>query len=88
MSVYAAVTALFIKILADSSVVCHLQYIRELLDNGGMFAIAWVETREMLADGMTKGVIDRQDIHDCMSGQVRDTHEMKIWRPKKPAAST
>ena len=48
-----------------------------------MFALAWVDKREMLADGVTKGVIDRRDFHDCMSGQVRDAHEMKIWRPKK-----
>ena len=86
MSVYAAVTAVFIKIPADSSVLCYLQYLRELLDNEVLFALAWVDTRDMLADGMTKGAIDRQDIHDCMSGQLRDTHEMKIWRPKKSPA--
>ena len=79
MSVYAAVTASQIKIPADSSLLCYLQYLRELLD----LALAWVDTRDMLADGMTKGSIDRVDIHDCMQGKFRNSREMKIWRPKR-----
>ena len=40
MSVYVAVTAIFIKTPADSSVLCYLQYLRELLNHGVMFALA------------------------------------------------
>ena len=48
-----------------------------------MFAFVWVDTRDMLADGTTKGFIDRVDLHDCMQGEVRTTHEIEIWRPKR-----
>ena len=83
MSVYAAVTALFIKILADSRVLCYLECLRDLLENEVLFALAWVDTRDMLGDRMTKGAIDRQDVHACMLWQVRKTHEMNVLRPKR-----
>ena len=82
LSVYAAVTATFIKTPADNGVLCHLQYLRELLDHNVLHALAWTDTRDMLADGMTKGAVERDAIHDVMDGTIKVAHAMKIWRPK------
>ena len=73
MSVFAAVTAVAIKVPTDSNVLCDLQYLRELLDHGVLDALVWVDTRDMLADGMTK---------------ERNSHEMKLWRPNWCSATS
>ena len=54
MPVFAAVTAVFIKTPAEKSLPCHVQFLRELLDHGVLAAIVWLDTRDMLADGLTK----------------------------------
>ena len=82
LSVYAAIIATFIKTPADQSVLCHLQYIRELLDHDVLRALVWLDTRDMIADGMTKGSIDRFELHQAMEGIVGASQECKIWRPK------
>jgi hypothetical protein len=82
MSVFAAVTASFIKIPADNGMLANIQYLRELLDNRILTAICWVDTRDMLADGATKGSVDRSQLHSCMSGTSIIAHELKLWRAK------
>ena len=82
LSVYAAIIATFIKTPADQSVLCHLQYIHELLDHDVLRALVWLDTRDMIADGMTKGSIDRFELHQAMEGIVGASQECKIWRPK------
>ena len=81
LSVYAAVTAVFIKIPADQSVLCHLHYLREMLDFDVLRLLVWVDTRDMLADGLTKGSVERQVLHDVMNGKAAFTQECKAWRP-------
>ena len=60
----------------------YIQYLRELLDNRILTAICWVDTRDMLADGATKGSIDRSQLHSCMSGTSTIAHELKLWKAK------
>ena len=74
LSVYAAIPATFIKTPAEQSVLCHLQYVRELLDHDVLRALIWTDTRDMLGDGLTKGSIDRAALHDVMNGTVSMTH--------------
>jgi hypothetical protein len=50
MSVFAAVIATFIKIPAEKSLLCHVQFIRELLDRQVLHMLAWFDTRDMSAD--------------------------------------
>ncbi len=50
MSVYAAVTATYIKHPAEKELLSHVQSIRELLG-----ALLWIDTRDMSSDGSTKG---------------------------------
>ena len=83
LSVYAAVTATFIKIPAEKSLLSHVQYLRELLDTKVLEALAWIDTRDMVADGLTKGAVDRAAIHACMAGKWDIMHEAKVWRASK-----
>eukprot|EP00972_Heterocapsa_arctica_P051797 7619879-Heterocapsa_arctica.AAC.1 len=40
----------------------------------------WVDTRSMLADGMTKGAVDRIELHRAMQCTWRFSQELKVWR--------
>ena len=35
----------------------------------------------MVADGMTKGAVDRAAIENCMGGKIEIKHELKRWEP-------
>jgi len=89
LSVYAAVTATNIKIPAEKSLLSHIQFIRETLDNKVLQAIVWLDTRDMIADGLTKGTVERDLLHLLMSGKVQIMHECKLWASKyqKPQGS-
>ncbi len=68
MSVYAAITAQHIKIPAEQSLLGHLQFVSELLDKGVVNELGCSDTRDMIADGLTKGVIERNALQSCMEG--------------------
>jgi len=59
MSVFAVVTVVFIKALMEKSLLCHIQFLRDLLDHSVLAAIVWLDTRDMWADGLTKGAVQR-----------------------------
>ena len=80
MSVYAAVTAVQVKVPAESSLLSHIQFLRELLDNDVVEAIAWADTRDMLADGLTKGTVDRTALQQAMDGDQQVRQEARLWR--------
>ena len=83
MSVYAAVTATFIKIPVEKSLLSHIQYIRELLDTKALEALVWLDTRDMVADGYTKGSVDRDALHACMNGIWLFHHSAQSWSTNK-----
>ena len=80
MSVYAAITATYVKHPAEKGLLSHVQFIRELLDCGVITALMWIDTRDMLSDGLTKGAVDRRQLHDVMEGIHHFLHECKIWQ--------
>ena len=81
MSVFSAVTADRVKAPAEKSLLSHIQFVRELLDKGIVRALMWLDTRDMTADVMTKGSVDRKAIEDCMSGSITFQHDLKRWEP-------
>ena len=81
MSVFAATTATNIKIPSEKSLLGHLQYLREKLDKQIFKALIWTDTRDMQADGMTKGGIDREAVEQCMSGSMVIKHPFRRWAP-------
>ena len=82
MSVFAAVSAVFIKTPAEKSLLCHVQFLRELLDDHVLAAIAWLDTRDMVSDGLTKGAVPRDALLKILDGVWQLQYEPKIWRPK------
>ena len=82
MSVFAAVSAVFIKTPAEKSLLCHVQFLRELLDYGVLAAIVWLDTRDMLSDGLTKGSVSRDALLRVLDGIMRIQYEPKLWKPK------
>jgi hypothetical protein len=83
MSVFAAVSASNLKIPTEKGLWSHVQYLRELLDTGVLFALWWIDTRDMHADGLTKGSVDRDALRAIMQGFVKLMHEHKEWKPKR-----
>ncbi len=81
--VFAAVIAMFIRILAEKSLLCHVQFIRELLDRHVLHTFAWFDTRDMIADRLTKGAVERTAIHSIMDGTMNVVHEPKVWTSRK-----
>ena len=83
-SVTAAVTATFVKVPADNGVLVHCLYLRELLDHNVRHALIWQDTRDMIADGLTKGAVERDALHAAMDGMAMVAHQdsCKFWRPK------
>ena len=69
-SIFAAITAVFIKPPADKSLLVHVQYLRELLDFCILKAIIWIDTRDMLADGLNKGAVSRKALLKALTQGV------------------
>ena len=84
LSVTAAITATFVKVPADNGVLAHCLYLRELLDHNVLHALIWQDTRDMIADGLTKGAVERDALHAAMEGVAKVAHQesCKFWRPK------
>ena len=53
---------------AESSLKLHLISVRDRMAHGLIRRFYWVDTRDMLADGLTKGGIDRLFLHRCRNG--------------------
>ena len=79
LSVYAAVTATFIKVPAEKSLLSHVQYVRERLDRRVLQYLFWLDTRDMIADGLTKGTVDRGQLHQLMEGLLNISKPCKQW---------
>ena len=82
MSVFAAITATYVKAPAEKSLLSHVQFVRELLDTKVLTALHWIDTRDMLADGLTKGSVERDALADAMGGWQQFAHEYKTWSAK------
>ena len=82
MSVFAAITATYVKAPAEKSLLSHVQFVRELLDQGVLRGIEWWDTRDMTADGLTKGSVDRAILMSLMHGLLKISHDNKAWSSK------
>ena len=82
MSLFQAVTAIHVKVPAETSLLSHLQYLRELLDKHILSRLFWFDTRDMLADGLTKGSIDRFALSTVCSGTMAQSQRSQSWQSK------
>ena len=80
MPVLAAVSAEAVRAPTEKSLMGHLLWLRELADRGLLAGIAWVDTRDMLSDGLTKGSVDRYLIDQALAGKWVLQHAPKVWQ--------
>ena len=80
MSVVSAIAAPTIKTPAESGLLLHLKWVREQLDRNKLYAICWVDTRSMAADGLTKGAVDRVALQDALDGRWQLSQPLQVWR--------
>ena len=84
LNLYYALSAQYPKMPAEKTLYTHIAWVRDLLKAGIVRAVSWVDTRDMLADALTKGKIDRQAILSAMSGLWKLEFDRKTYRPSKP----
>jgi len=61
----------------------HISWIRQMMERGIVQAIQWCDTRDMSADGHTKGCIDRELFLQVMAGTQSFKHELKKFVPHR-----
>ena len=84
-SVFAAITVLTQpRTPTEKSLLGHLLFLRELLDKDVLHGIAWVDTRDMVSDGLTKGSVNRAALHELFSGKWTIHHPHEEWRSSRP----
>ena len=67
-SIFSYLVAAHLKLPAEKSTFYHLAYLREKLVNGVIRSYNWIDTRDMAADGLTKGAVDRAQLAMLMDG--------------------
>ena len=73
-SVFESLKATIFKPPVENSLSGHVLWLREMHSKGLINDIVWTDTRDMYADGLTKGVIKRDALYELMSGIVRLRH--------------
>ena len=66
---------------------CQLLWIRELVDKQILTTLTWLDTRDMTADGHTKGSISRGALISIMQGYLEQTYEGKYHRARSAVAT-
>ena len=73
-SILSYLKAQHLKFPAEKGTCFHLAYLRELLVNGVIKQYIWCDTRDMVADGITKGRLDRTALVNLTRGSWRLQH--------------
>ena len=82
-SVYKSLTSRDLKVPTEKTLLGHVSWLREMIGLGLISALQWCDTRDMTADGHTKGSIDRELLLQLMSGSQHYSHEVKAHTPTK-----
>ena len=74
-SVFSGITAENVKVSTERHTLHHAQWVRELCEKELLHGLWWVDTRDCVGDGLTKGAVARQHVMAVMDGlwQVRHT---------------
>ena len=67
-SIFSYLAAAHLKLPAEKSTYYHLAYLREKLGSRHIRSYNWTDTRDMVADGLTKGTADRAPLASIMDG--------------------
>ena len=87
-SVYKSLSSADVKTPTEKSLLGHVMWVRELLAIGVLRSVQWCDTRDMTADGHTKGCIDRDLLLKLMGGWQQYKHDIKRHIPHRAESST
>ena len=82
-SVYKSLISRDLRTPTEKTLLGHVSWIREMLQLGVVTYVQWCDTRDMTADGHTKGSIDRQLLFDLMEGRQVYRHSTKTHAPHR-----
>jgi hypothetical protein len=77
MSLFQSATTMVAKMPSEKSVALHLFWLRELIAKQIIGGITWCDTRDMTADGHTKGSVSRDALLDLMDGKFEYRHAVQ-----------
>ena len=78
-SIFSYLKAAHLKFPAEKATYLHLAYLKELLDAKAVKSLTWVDTRDMVCDGLTKGMADRSALHRLMAGVWKLSHPCETF---------
>ena len=67
-SIFSYLKSVHLKFPAERGTIFHLAYLREKLVSAIVTWLTWIDTRDMAADGLTKGSCDRLALTEFMRG--------------------
>ena len=74
-NIVAAIEVSRTKVPAEKNFYFHLLWLKDRLMSGALRALVWRDTRDITADGHTKGSIDRSALRKCAAGTFQQTHD-------------
>ena len=81
-SVYESLRATIFKPPVEHSLSGHVLWLREMHDKGLITDDVWTDTRDMYADGLTKGVIKRDALHEVMKGKLITCNSVAVCKQR------
>ena len=87
-SVFKSLSSKDLKTPTEKTLLGHVAWLRQLLDRGLIWEVQWCDTRDMTADGHTKGSIDRALLLAVMDGKQSFTHDVKRYKPFRPGLTS
>ena len=75
---YESLKATTFKPPVENSLSGHVLWLREMRTKGLIQDIVWTDTRDMYADGLTKGVIKRDALRELMKGIMKLRHPVAV----------
>ena len=87
-SIFSYLAAAHLKLPAEKSTYYHLAYLREKLVSRHIRSYNWTDTRDMVADGLTKGTADRSPLAAIMDGTYNLHYNVHEYREPTATGSS
>ena len=84
-SVFKSLSSKDLKKPTECTLLGHISWIRQMLERGIVHSVQWCDTRDMSADGHTKGSIDRDLLYKVMNGEQTFKYDLKKHVPFRAA---
>ena len=62
---------------SEKSFLAHLAWLQDKIKSGTITGLRWVDTRDMYADGLTKGSVRRDRLRELAIGKFSRAHDTK-----------